>query len=82
MICQKAFLRRMVLEGEEGNLVKVVVEILEREKEQTGKAAIKSPTHEVYARGRESRTDLLKKCSNLIFQTETWLMGLFSGKTE
>ena len=32
----------MVLEGEEGNLVKVAVEILERGKEQTDKSAIKT----------------------------------------
>jgi hypothetical protein len=34
-LCQKVFLRRMVLEGEEGNLEKVAVGTLEREKEQT-----------------------------------------------
>ena len=33
-MCQKVFRRRMVLEGEEGNLVEVAVGILEREKEQ------------------------------------------------
>jgi hypothetical protein len=36
-ICQKEFLRRMVLEGEEGNLEKVVVGIREREKERVDK---------------------------------------------
>jgi hypothetical protein len=33
-ICQKEFLRRMVLEGEEGNLEKVAVGSREREKER------------------------------------------------
>ena len=33
-MCQKVFRRRMVLEGEEDNLVEVAVETLEREKEQ------------------------------------------------
>jgi hypothetical protein len=33
-ICQKVFQRRMVLEEEEANLVKVVVGLLEREKVQ------------------------------------------------
>jgi hypothetical protein len=36
-ICQKEFLRRMVLEGEEGNLEKVAVGIREREKELVDK---------------------------------------------
>ena len=33
-MCQKVFQRKMVLEEEEGNLVKVAVGILESEKEQ------------------------------------------------
>jgi hypothetical protein len=37
MMCQKEFQKRMVLEGEEGNLEKVAVENLEKEKEQTDK---------------------------------------------
>lgn len=37
IMCQKEFQRKMVLEGEEGNLVQVAVEILERGKEQTKK---------------------------------------------
>jgi hypothetical protein len=81
MICQKVFLRRMVLEGEEGNLVKVVVEILERGKEQTDRTAIKSPTHEVYAKGRESITVLLKNTLTS-FKQKLSLWTLFSGKTE
>ena len=36
-MCQKVFQKRMVLEGEEGNLEKVAVENLEKEKEQTDK---------------------------------------------
>ena len=39
-ICLKAFRRRMVPEGEEVSLVRVAVEILERGKEQTDKAAL------------------------------------------
>jgi len=42
--CQKVFQKKMVLEEEEGNLEKVVVEILERGKEQTDKNALKLPT--------------------------------------
>jgi len=38
-MCQKEFQKRMVLEGEEGNLEKVAVENLEKEKEQTDKNA-------------------------------------------
>jgi hypothetical protein len=38
-MCQKVFRRRIVLEGEGGNLVKVAVEILEREKAQINKFA-------------------------------------------
>jgi hypothetical protein len=41
-ICLKVFRRRMVLEGEKGSLVKVAVEILERGKEQTDKAALEA----------------------------------------
>jgi hypothetical protein len=33
-ICQKVFQKKMVLEGEKGNLVEVAVGILEREREQ------------------------------------------------
>jgi hypothetical protein len=33
-MCQKAFQKKTVLEGEESNLVEVAVGILEREKEQ------------------------------------------------
>ena len=39
-ICLKVFRRRMVLEGEEVSLVRVAVEILEREKERTDKTAL------------------------------------------
>jgi hypothetical protein len=42
-LCQKEFQRRIVLEEEEGNLAKVAVEILEREKEQTDKNALELP---------------------------------------
>ena len=38
-MCQKESQKRMVLEGEEGNLEKVAVENLEKEKEQTDKNA-------------------------------------------
>ena len=41
-ICLKVFRRRMVLEEEEGSLVKAAVEILERGKEQTDKAALEA----------------------------------------
>jgi len=39
-MCQKVFRRRMVLEEEKGNLVKVAVGILEREKVQIDKVAL------------------------------------------
>ena len=39
-LCQKVFQRRMVLEEEGGNLVKVSVGILEREKVQKDKLAL------------------------------------------
>jgi hypothetical protein len=41
-MCPKVFRRRMVLEGDEGNLVKVAVEILERGKERTNKTVSRS----------------------------------------
>ena len=41
-ICLKAFRRRMVPEGEEVSLVRVAVEILERGKERTDKAALEA----------------------------------------
>ena len=41
-ICLKVFRRRMVLEGERDSLVRVAVEILERGKERTDKAALEA----------------------------------------
>jgi hypothetical protein len=39
-MCQKVFRRRIVLEGEEGNLVEVAVGILESEKVQIAKVGL------------------------------------------
>jgi hypothetical protein len=51
-MCPKVFRRRMVLEGDEGNLVKVAVGILEREKVQIDNFALQLCTLRRLVRSR------------------------------
>ena len=58
-ICLKVFQRRMVPEGEKGSLVKVAVEILEREKERINKLLLKLSARLLMENGVLGRTLVL-----------------------